>query len=63
VLAQAGFERIDVEVTRAYGAEQAGCGGECMPRPAAFSAFHATGGRFVSAFVRATKPERPSSFG
>ncbi len=55
-LSAAGFEHVGVEVTRVYGAEQ-GCRDEsCSPQTTAFQALDAVGGRFVSAFVRATKP-------
>jgi arsenite methyltransferase len=56
LLAQAGFERVGVEVTRVYGAEQGCCDDSCTPQAAAFQELDAVGGRFVSAFVRATKP-------
>jgi ubiquinone/menaquinone biosynthesis C-methylase UbiE len=59
LLAQAGFEAIDLEITRVYDpeqvAEQAGagcCGSE------ATADIGALGGRVVSAFVRARKPRR-----
>jgi arsenite methyltransferase len=56
LLDQAGFDSIGVEVTRVYGAEQGCCDDSCTPQSAAFQALDAVGGRFVSAFVRATKP-------
>jgi arsenite methyltransferase len=56
LLAQAGFVDIDVEVTRVYGTEQGCCNDSCTPETTAFQALEAVGGRFVSAFVRATKP-------
>ena len=56
LLAEAGFEDVDVEVTRVYDtrhiAESAR--GEWDER--AFARFDASGGRLVSAFVRAKKP-------
>jgi SAM-dependent methyltransferase len=52
LLAEAGFADVDVEVTRVYDANEA-CGNRT---PAHSSAFEASGGRLVSAFVRATRP-------
>src|SRR5579859_4615838 len=56
LLAAAGFEQIDVEVTRVYAAESACCD-DSSPRDLmqanAFRALDDVGGRFVSAFVRA----------
>jgi ubiquinone/menaquinone biosynthesis C-methylase UbiE len=60
LLTDAGFLNIDVEVTRAYGTEQGCCDDSCTPQDTAFSALAAVGGRFVSAFVRATKPDSES---
>ena len=60
-LADAGFVDVDVEVTRVYGSEQACCDDSCSPQDTAFTALAAAGGRFVSAFVRATKPTSESS--
>jgi arsenite methyltransferase len=60
-LADAGFVDVDVEVTRVYGTEQACCDDSCSPQDAAFAALAAAGGRFVSAFVRATKPTPESA--
>jgi SAM-dependent methyltransferase len=71
LLAEAGFEGVDVEVTRVYGADAvaadgvgddtgggSGCGpsGQAPAQQTAFDEFTAAGGRLVSAFVRATKP-------
>jgi arsenite methyltransferase len=56
LLAQAGFGDVDVEVTRVYRSEQGCCDDSCTPQAAAFQALDAVGGRFVSAFVRATRP-------
>jgi arsenite methyltransferase len=55
-LSDAGFSDVDVEVTRVYGTEQRCCDDSCSPQGAAFTALAAVGGRFVSAFVRASKP-------
>jgi arsenite methyltransferase len=59
LLSAAGFEQVDVEVTRVYGAEPS-CGDNASPQDllqaSAFKALAAVDGRFVSAFVRATKP-------
>jgi SAM-dependent methyltransferase len=59
LLAQAGFGDVEVEVTRVYRSEQGCCDDSCTPRAAAFQALDAVGGRFVSAFVRATRPLIP----
>jgi arsenite methyltransferase len=56
LLAEAGFINIDLEVTRVYDAEQGCCDDSCTPQSTAFEVLDAVGGRFVSAFVRATKP-------
>jgi SAM-dependent methyltransferase len=72
LLAEAGFGEVGVEVTRAYdprelaeslGGDSNGSGGGCcgsgptMPwDESAFGRFAASGGRVVSAFVRARKP-------
>ena len=59
LLAAAGFAQVGVEVTRVYSAQGAGTLGS--PRKAeAFAAAEATGGRLVSAFVRASKPASAS---
>jgi len=55
-LSAAGFAGIDVEVTRIYNAAQSCCDESCTPEPTAFEALESGGGRFVSAFVRATRP-------
>jgi arsenite methyltransferase len=55
-LAAAGFEHVAVEVTRVYGPEQGCCDASCSPQATAFQALDAGGGRFVSAFVRGSKP-------
>jgi SAM-dependent methyltransferase len=55
LLAGAGFEGVDLEVTRDYTAEDAGqVAGAAGER--ALSAVHEGGGRVVSAFIRARKP-------
>ena len=54
--AWAGITSVDLEVTRVYGAEQDCCDGACTPQEAAFQALDANASRFVSAFVRATRP-------
>jgi arsenite methyltransferase len=59
LLAGAGFTEIGIEVTRVYEAEDLAAS-ECCDSPASDSSFAeltASGGRLVSAFVRATKPE------
>jgi arsenite methyltransferase len=59
LLGKAGFEQVDVEVTRVYGAELS-CGDDASQRAlmqaSAFKALEDADGRFVSAFVRASKP-------
>jgi arsenite methyltransferase len=58
LLAEAGFSDVDVEVTRVYQADDLAAS-ECCDSLASGDAFHelaASGGRLVSAFVRATKP-------
>ena len=58
LLADAGFQDVGVEVTRVYSIQDA-CGDECSPSTAdqlaAVNALEASGGRTVSAFVRAKK--------
>jgi arsenite methyltransferase len=67
LLATAGFDEIEIQVTRVYepGALSASDGGSCCG-PAgettpwdesAFARFDASGGRVVSAFIRARKPD------
>ena len=58
LLAEAGFTDIGLEVTRVYGAEDL-TASECCDGPMAdrnLAEFAASGGRLVSAFVRATRP-------
>jgi ubiquinone/menaquinone biosynthesis C-methylase UbiE len=54
LLAEAGFVDVSVEVTRVYDAREAGA---AEAQAEAFAAVQATGGRLVSAFVRATRPD------
>jgi len=58
LLEQAGFENVDLEVTRVYDmnqiAESAGCCGGSVPADLEYD------GRIVSAFVRAHKPSKQS---
>ncbi len=62
MLADAGFEAIDIEVTRVYAAEDAAAFLEGSGLDAAqFS--REIDGKFVSAFVRATKPSAPAQAG
>jgi SAM-dependent methyltransferase len=58
LLADAGFSDIDVEVTRVYQAQDLAASSCCDSLASAdgFTQLAATGGRLVSAFVRATKP-------
>jgi SAM-dependent methyltransferase len=66
LLTNAGFQDIDIEVTRVYDPreleeslrEDEGCCGGSSPTwdESAFARFDASGGRVVSAFVRARKP-------
>ena len=57
LLSEAGFEQIGVEVTRVYDVREASAT-DIPARAEAFAAVEATGGRLVSAFVRATRPRR-----
>jgi arsenite methyltransferase len=56
LLADSGFENVDVEVTRVYDPHQLVETGRGEWDLAAFERFDASGGRLVSAFVRARKP-------
>jgi ubiquinone/menaquinone biosynthesis C-methylase UbiE len=58
LLADVGFVDVDVEVTRVYDAREAGA---AEAQAKAFAAVKATGGRLVSAFVRATRPDQETS--
>jgi arsenite methyltransferase len=63
LLADAGFTQIDVEVTRVYQPEDLQ-GSECCGQTTAgnsFAELAASGGRLVSAFVRARKPVQPDA--
>ncbi len=55
LLVDAGFVDVGVEVTRVYDAREAGA---AEAQAEAFAAVEATGGRLVSAFVRATRPNQ-----
>jgi SAM-dependent methyltransferase len=58
-LADAGFADIGVEVTRVYAAQDLAasqCCGDSLASERSFAELAASGGRLVSAFVRATKP-------
>jgi len=55
LLADAGFEDIDLQVTRVYDAREA-VAADTPAQAEAFATVEAIGGRLVSAFVRATKP-------
>jgi SAM-dependent methyltransferase len=60
LLAEAGFTDVGVEVTRVYDAHDLAVSECCGGSPATQSGFNdltASGGRLVSAFVRATKPD------
>ncbi len=56
LLAEAGFEAIDVEVTRVYDPAQLADKTQGAWNADAYARFDASGGRIVSAFVRAQKP-------
>jgi SAM-dependent methyltransferase len=56
LLAEAGFGEIEVEVTRVYDVRQIAANSNRTWDEAAFARFEASGGRLVSAFVRARKP-------
>ena len=63
-LADAGFEAVGLEVTRVYDAQDLAaseCCGERLATQSGFSELTASGGRLVSAFVRATKPAGATS--
>ncbi len=60
LLAEAGFEQIDVQVTRVYDAQEVcgtACGGSSSEADIV-AQLEAAGGRLVSAFIRATRPAR-----
>jgi arsenite methyltransferase len=57
LLADAGFGDVDVEVTRVYDVNQLAGSARGEWDEHAFARFEASGGRLVSAFVRARKPD------
>jgi SAM-dependent methyltransferase len=59
LLADSGFEAVGVEVARVYDAQDLAaseCCGDSLAAQSGFSELTASGGRLVSAFVRAAKP-------
>jgi SAM-dependent methyltransferase len=60
LLTAAGFEEISVEVTRVYDPRQIAASADREWDRSALARFDASGGRLVSAFVRATKPAQTS---
>jgi SAM-dependent methyltransferase len=58
LLGDAGFGDIDIEVTRVYDPKQIAANAGQEWGTSAMARFDASGGRLVSAFVRARKPER-----
>ncbi|MCC6176246.1 MAG: arsenite methyltransferase [Chloroflexi bacterium] len=56
LLAEAGFGDVEVEVTRVYDPRQVAASAGRSVSSDAFAQFEASGGRLVSAFVRARKP-------
>ena len=56
LLTAAGFDDVDVEVTRVYEVEQLAQKAQNAWNAENYSRFAASGGRIVSAFVRAKKP-------
>jgi arsenite methyltransferase len=63
LLAAAGFEAIDVEVTRVYDARQIAASARGEWDEGAFARFDVSAGRLVGAFVRARKPASIASDG
>jgi hypothetical protein len=61
LLADAGFTDISLEVTRVYAAQDLAASDCCdsLASASSFAELAASGGRLVSAFVRATKPTSP----
>ena len=58
----AGFSNVGVEVTRVYDAQDLAaseCCGDSLATQSGFTELTASGGRLVSAFVRASKPSAP----
>src|SRR5262249_27886436 len=63
-LSDAGFASVGVEVTRVYDAQDLAaseCCGDSLATQSGFTQLTASGGRLVSAFVRATKPTGAAS--
>src|SRR5215210_7927323 len=60
LLTAAGFDDVDVEVTRVYEAEQLAQRAQNTWNAESYARFDASGGRIVSAFVRAKKPAAAS---
>jgi ubiquinone/menaquinone biosynthesis C-methylase UbiE len=60
LLTAAGFDDVDVEVTRVYDVEQLAERAQNAWSAEAYARFDASGGRIVSAFVRARKPSTRS---
>ena len=61
LLSDAGFSNVGVEVTRVYDAQDLAaseCCGDSLATQSGFTELTASGGRLVSAFVRASKPSR-----
>jgi SAM-dependent methyltransferase len=61
LLAEAGFAEVDVEVTRVYDPRQIAASADRKWDQSALARFDASGGRLVSAFVRARKPAETAS--
>jgi hypothetical protein len=64
LLSEAGFLNVDVEVTRVYDAQDLAaseCCGDRLATHSGFSELAVSGGRLVSAFIRATKPTGATS--
>jgi arsenite methyltransferase len=63
LLTAAGFDDVDVEVTRVYEVEQIAQKAQSAWSAESYARFDASGGRIVSAFVRAKKPAAGASQG
>ncbi|MFN8635168.1 MAG: arsenite methyltransferase [Chloroflexota bacterium] len=61
LLAEAGFGDVDLEVTRVYDPRQIAASASREWDDSALARFDASGGRLVSAFVRARKPAEPAA--
>jgi ubiquinone/menaquinone biosynthesis C-methylase UbiE len=61
LLTEAGFEDVDVEVTRVYDPRQIAASADREWDQSALARFDASGGRLVSAFIRARKPSEQAS--